>query len=68
MKSVVGLLCFCLMVVGLLCFCLIAVGLSCKMVASWLVKLLGSVPDLTVTQADIMSIGCGLKENCGRVS
>jgi hypothetical protein len=41
---------------------------SCKMVANWLVKLLGSAPGSAMARAGIMSIGCGLKGNCCGVS
>jgi hypothetical protein len=41
---------------------------SRKIVVNWLVKLLGSVPGSTVARAGVMSIGCGLKGNCARVS
>jgi hypothetical protein len=41
---------------------------SRKMVANWLVKLLGFVPGSAVAQVDVMSTGCSLKENCGGVS
>jgi hypothetical protein len=40
---------------------------SRKIVANWLVKLLGSVPGSIVAQAGVMSIGCGLKGNYSRV-
>jgi hypothetical protein len=38
------------------------------MVANWLVKLLGSMSGSVVARAGVMSIGCGLKGNCGGVS
>jgi hypothetical protein len=41
---------------------------SLKIVVNWLVKLLGSMPGSAVARADVMSIGCSLKENCGGVS
>jgi hypothetical protein len=41
---------------------------SHNIVANWLVRLLGSAPGSAVARAGIMSIGCGLKENCGGVS
>jgi hypothetical protein len=41
---------------------------SRKMVANWLVKLLGSVLGSIVARASVMSIGYGLKGNCGGVS
>jgi hypothetical protein len=36
-----------------------------NMVANWLVKLLGFAPGSAVAQGGVMSIGCGLKGNCG---
>jgi hypothetical protein len=41
---------------------------SRKIVADWLVRLLGSAPGLVVAQVGIMSIDCGLKGNYGGVS
>jgi hypothetical protein len=41
---------------------------TCKMVANWLVKLLGFVPGSAKPRGGIILIGCGLKENCGEVS
>jgi hypothetical protein len=41
---------------------------SHKMVANWLVRLLGSAPSSTMARAGIMSIGYDLKGNYGRVS
>jgi hypothetical protein len=41
---------------------------SRKMVANWLVKLLGFAPGSAVAQAGIMLISYGLKGNCGGVS
>jgi hypothetical protein len=41
---------------------------SLKMVANWLVRLLGSAPGSAVAQAGVVSISCGLKGNCGGVS
>jgi hypothetical protein len=41
---------------------------SRKIVANWLVRLLGSTPGSAMAQVGVMSIGCGLKGNCGRVS
>jgi hypothetical protein len=39
-----------------------------KMVANWLVRLLGSTLSSAVARAGIMSIGYGLNGNCGGVS
>jgi hypothetical protein len=36
---------------------------SCKMVANWLVRLLGSVPGSAVDRADVMLIDYSLKGN-----
>jgi hypothetical protein len=36
-----------------------------KIVANWLAKLLRFVPSSAVARVGIMSINCGLKENCG---
>jgi hypothetical protein len=41
---------------------------SHKMVATWLVRIIGSVSGSAVAQAGVMPIGCGLKGNCGGVS
>jgi hypothetical protein len=41
---------------------------SLKIVANWLVKLIGSTHGSTVVRAGIMSFGCGLKGNYGGVS
>jgi hypothetical protein len=41
---------------------------SCKVVANWLVKLLGSAHGPVVARAGVMSIGYGLKGNCAGVS
>jgi hypothetical protein len=40
---------------------------SRRMVANWLVNLLGSAPGSAVARVGIMSIGCGLKGNYGGV-
>jgi hypothetical protein len=40
---------------------------SRRMVANWLVKLLGSVPGLAVARAGVLSIGYNLKGNCSGV-
>jgi hypothetical protein len=41
---------------------------SLKIVANWLVKLIGSTHGSTVVRAGIMSFGCDLKGNYGGVS
>jgi hypothetical protein len=41
---------------------------SRKIVANWLVRLLGSAPSLVVARVGVMSIGYDLKENYGGVS
>jgi hypothetical protein len=41
---------------------------SHKIVANWLVRLLGSAPGSVVARVGVMSIGCDLKENYGGVS
>jgi hypothetical protein len=41
---------------------------SHKMVANWLVKLLGSMPGSAMARGGIISIGYSLKGNCGWVS
>jgi hypothetical protein len=41
---------------------------SRRIVANWLARLLGSAPGSAMARAGAMSIGCGLKENCGGVS
>jgi hypothetical protein len=41
---------------------------SCKIVANWLLKLLGSTLGSVVDRGGIISIGYGLKGNCDRVS
>jgi hypothetical protein len=38
---------------------------SCKMVANWLVKLLGSTVGSAMARVGVMSIGYDLKGNCG---
>jgi hypothetical protein len=40
---------------------------SRRMIANWLVKLLGSVTDSAMARAGVMSIRCGLKRNYGGV-
>jgi hypothetical protein len=41
---------------------------SRKMVANWLVRLVGSAPGSAVDREGVKSIGCDLKGNCGGVS
>jgi hypothetical protein len=41
---------------------------SLKIVANWLVRLLGSAHGLAIARVGIMSIACGPKENCDEVS
>jgi hypothetical protein len=41
---------------------------SRKIVVNWLVRFLGPAPGSAVARAGVMSIGCGLKGNCGGVS
>jgi hypothetical protein len=40
---------------------------SRKIVANWLVRLLGSMPSSAVACTGVMSLGCGLKGNFGGV-
>jgi hypothetical protein len=41
---------------------------SLKIIANWLVKLLGYAPGSVVARAGVMSIGYALKEDCVEVS
>jgi hypothetical protein len=38
---------------------------SSKIVANWFIRLLESTSGSTVARVGVMSIGCGLKGNCG---